>query len=53
MDSKSKEQLVNLIGAQAGERQIMIPMELAVDIAVELERLDRIRKALAPDLRDY
>ena len=53
MDSKDKDQLINLIGSQAGERQILIPMELAVDIAIELERLDRIRKALEPDLRDY
>ena len=38
------QELVNLIAAQAGEENIMIPMELAVNLAVDQYRFEQIRK---------
>lgn len=48
-----KQELVNLITSHVEEEKVAIPMNLAIDIAMELERLSRIRQALDPDQRDY
>ena len=44
--SKSMEELLRLIGEKATNDSVTIPMELAVYIALELEKLRKVRESL-------
>ena len=44
--NKSMEELLRLIGEKATNDSVTIPMELAVYIAFELEKLRKVRESL-------
>jgi len=48
-----RHDLVKIIGEQYDKANVEVPMQLVVEIAMELERLARIRQALDPNQRDF
>lgn len=53
MDTRLQDRLSALIAENAAEEAISVPMETAVEILFELDRLRKVREALDPEKRDY